>query len=258
MTDENLLRISSLDRDRVRSRGTTDFVVNYKQASAVQTVKRISIQSAHIMNTFYNINVYKQRFVYKIGGVIQPAIVIPVGQYNIDTLIIAMETAGVGIGLTMALDPITYKISFTTTTAIEYLPHRTQSDPLYAENNPMGEVMGILESSGGDVLAYTATGVPDLTGETEVYIVSTNLSDGSNMISSELLSVPVVIVIPITSCFGSVSHYLSQAEDADNIIYNSQRLGKNLQDIDIRIFDREGRLLDNNGADSEIIVKILS
>ena len=94
MSEQNLLRISSLDRDRAGSTSTSDFVVNYKNSSSIQSVKRISIKTVSIPNVFYNVNQWKNTFNYKIAGALQTPITVAIGQYTIDEYKTALVAAG--------------------------------------------------------------------------------------------------------------------------------------------------------------------
>lgn len=247
MSQHNLLRISSKDRDPALSRSPSDFTISFGNSPGVQSVKRVVVKQISIPNTVYNINPNNNQFQYKTATSIT-IVTVPVGQYSISQFKTAFESALSGVGMTIDLNNITKKYEFATTTPIEYLS--------LAEGNLMGDVLGIQTGSGADVGTFSANGLPNLSGLNEVYIQSNKLADNSNMISSANQATPVIACVPLTSEFGGYTHYLSSHDILDEVQYASQRLGKNLQQIDIKIVDRDGNIVDLHGLEFEMVLKM--
>lgn len=239
-----LLKISSKDMDLAGSTSTSDFVVNLNTQEGIQGVKSAIVKQVSIMNTFYNINDSNNTLTYNIASS-PSAISISNGQYNITTLISALETAATGIGLTITQNTITGILALATTTAVEWLP--------LSQGNAMAEVLGILEGSGSDVTNYIPKGLPNLSGIDNVFIQSKTLGE-NNLIGTNEGS--ILAVIPITTAFGVVTHYVSNHAEIDDIDSSSIQHGKNSQKIDIKLLDGRGNPIDLMGTHITIILKI--
>jgi hypothetical protein len=152
------------------------------------------------------------------------------------------------LGFNATFDAVTNKVNFTSTTTIKYLNE--------ASGNKMARTLGILTDSIGEVLSYGATGFVDLSGVQEVYIRSSKIADGSNMVNVDSLTSPIIAHIPITVPFGAWQHYLSEHPEIDDIEYPSLRLGNTLRKADIQVCDKYGNILDLGGLDITLIMKI--
>lgn len=245
MSRHKLLRINSNERDN-KTNTTSDFVVSFNNADALQSVKRIVIKQIDIPMVFYNINSSNNTFVYEVSSV-ESQIILPVGNYTVASLIIGLEELLTAVGFGIELVSFLGKFSFTTTTAITYLT---------SERNPLAKVLGITQQSEGDVSTFLAGGFPNLAGPAEVYIASKTLSDAANLLDPVLYSLPVFASVPITVPFGAIEHYVSSHPEIDDIIYSSVGHGKNIQSIDITLYDNKGAVLDLQGLDLNIILKI--
>ena len=161
----------------------------------------------------YNITDFNRTFSYKIATITY-TISIPAGQYNITNFITALQTAGTGIGLAITQNPITNKLSFTTTTNIEYLN---------ITGNAMADVLGIKTGSGTAVGAYTAEHIVDLGGIKNIYLESSIGED--NLIRSDKKTISILGVIPVRVSYGFTEHYISthsNIDDVDNNMHGGQ------------------------------------
>ena len=87
-----------------------------------------------------------------------------------------------------------------------------------------------------------------------MFVASKVLSKGSNFIdANQRQELPVFAVIPCDVPFGSIKHYETEHDDLDIVNYNSET---DLQTIDIRLYDGRGTLLNFEGEDVNIILKI--
>jgi hypothetical protein len=245
-----LLRISSLNK-KPESNSNTDFSVNFGNGDVVQGTNRIIVKSIDIPNVFYNLRndvfTNKTEFTYEIAGA-PTTIVLPEGQYTITQLITALTTdvTLAALGLAITKNAITGRLEFTSTTPMEFLSQ--------ADGNGMASVLGILVGSGGDVLAFNATGFPDLSGVQEIYITSPELADGSNLITNGGLTFSVLAHIPMTVDFDEIEHWRAYDANLEEITYLSYDTGKNIRDVTIQVRDRHGDILDLQGLNVTIIL----
>jgi hypothetical protein len=246
-----LLRISSLNK-KPESDSNTDFKSNFGNGDVVQVCNKIVVKSIDIPNVFYNLRddpySAKTSFTYKIAGV-PTTITLPEGQYTDTQLIDALKanTTLSALGFDVTISPITYKLTFTTTTAIQYLNLES--------GNGMAPVLGILEDSVGDVLSYTATGLMDLSGVQEIYITSPELSDGSSLVTNGGQTFSVLAHIPMTVNFNEIEHWRAFETNLEEILYPSYDSGKSIRDVSIQVRDRHGDILDLHGLHITIILK---
>ena len=255
MSQHKLIRISSFERDYAQSVSSSDFKISFNNAPALQRVKSVIVKNVSIPNVGYNITDQtgiggqpgNNVFTYNIAGS-PTSITLTPGFYDINQLITALTTDpnGVAVGLAIVLNNITGKLEFSSTTPIEYVP---------LTFNPMSRTLGIIDGSGGDVLTFNAEGLPDLTGDTELYIASETVSDGSNLVDAVLQAVPVVAVVPIRVPFGSVQHLEVNEAEVDEITYPSLGEGKNLQTMDIKVYNDKGQIVDLQGLEWVVVLK---
>lgn len=245
LNTHKLLRISSRDRDNL-SDSTSNFYVNVNNVKSLQTSKAVIVKQITLPNTMYNIDENNRSFTYSIG--LSPTTIqIDVGQYNIDSLIIALQSAGINIGLEITQNERSKKLQFTTTTPIQYLD---------ISFNPMAEVLGIDFGKGtdSDVNSFDATALPNLAGIKNVFIESQALGE-DNLIQSNSKIKNIIAIIPITTIFGGYEQYLTpHAEIDDND--NKAHGGHNKQTIDITLRDSRNNIIDLNGHHIEIVLKI--
>ena len=245
MNRHKLLNVTSRRRIRESSASTSDFIITLNNAQGLQQVKSVVVKQATIPNSMYNVSSYNNTFTYKIAGV-ENSVSITQGQYNVTTLIDALETALVGVGMSITVNELTSKLTFTTTTAIEYLPYPT---------NPMGDVLGINNGSGGDLSVFTPVGSVSLEGLKNVFIYSDKLGE-NNLINSQGKTFSFLGVIPIEVGYGGIEHYVTQHSELDDHDSLSVVHGKNVQVIDIKLTDVNGNILELNGHDVDLILKI--
>lgn len=256
--DHKLIRIDSFERDQSLSESSSDFVLNYNNATALQGIKKVVMKNVEIPNVGYNINTTNNVFVFEtLAPPFTYTITIPAGQYSIGDLIAAIEAdaSAIAVGLTITLNSLTGKLEFASTTAIQYEP-----PPSLGGNSPMARTLGLFTSltniPTGEVLSFNAEGFPDLSGNNILYISSQTLSDGSHLVDKLLQAVPVFGIVPITVPFGSIQTYETQHPELDDVEYPSFREGKNIQTIDIKVFDDRGRVVDLGGLDWRMILKV--
>lgn len=245
MNQHKLLRISSRDRDNL-SDNTSQFYVNVNNVKPLQIARSVIVKQITLPHTMYNIDENNRSFTYNIAS--SPTTVqIAVGQYTTTTLITALQTAASAVGLAITQNATTQKLEFTNTTNIEYLD---------ISENPMAEVLGIEygQGSGSDVASFNATGLPDLTGVSNVFVESQALGE-DNLIQTNSKTQNIIAIVPLTVAWGSYEHYLTQHAEIDDNDSEAHG-GKNKGRIDITLKDDKGNVIDLNGHHVELILKL--
>jgi hypothetical protein len=248
-----LVRINSEERENPLVDASNHFRVNFGNSTQLMDINRIVIKHVSIPNVQYNVraasglNTVGNIFTYFDGAT--KNITITPGNYSVTQLIAAIEADALAIAanLQLTLNPITSHIEFTSTTPITYLSA--------ASGNNMAKILGITADSGALVVSFTAGGLVDLTTHPNIYIASASISDGSNMVSPTLGSLPICAVIPIDQPFGSIIQYTTQQEHLDDIHYISYASGKSIQSVDLSVYDGDANLIDLQGLDWTIIIK---
>ena len=251
--EHNLARIAS-DNKQPGSQSNSDFIVGFNNNHCCESVTRTIVKSATIPNVFYNINdsgynlldTGNNAFTYKIAGS-PTTVTVSVGQYTITELLDALVTALAAVGFSYVVDAKTKRIAFTVTTAIQFLD---------SDENNMARTLGILTSSVGDVTTYTTTGFYNLAGVQEVYLVSSKISDGSNLILQEGVSEPVIAIIPMTVPFGEYEHFRAYSEELEQIDYPSYTQGCSVRQADLIIKNKFNHVLSLGGLDISVILKL--
>ena len=240
--NHNLLKINSQDRT-AGSHSTSNFLVNFGNNDACTAITKVVLKSVDIPNVFYNINKNNNKFLHSDGTYT----IVPVGQYTIDDLILVLKTTDNKI-TDITVNNITKKIQITFTTAASLLGPE--------DGNLIGKVLGILETDNTISTVHNLNGFVNLSGLSEVFIISNACCDGNNLITHSGKSIGVLGVIPITVEYGRVEHYTSDHPELDHFEFASQREGSSLTEIDIKLTDSEGNELDLGGLDINIILKV--
>lgn len=246
MAEHQLIRISSRDRT-TSSTSTSDFVVQLGN-TGIQNASSLVVKQVTFTNVMYNINSDNNSFVYKIGAALQTPITVPVGQYtSVAAFIAAFDTAAAALGMATTFDSLTSKLSFTTTTAIEWLD---------IDDNPLAEVLGILKDggSGSDVSSFAATGIVSLEGERNLYINSLELAQ-SNLMKSDEKVQNTLVCVPIDVGYGKIQHYVTNHASIDDVDSPSSIQGNNIQSVSIIVRDSNGNVVDFHGHHITIILK---
>ena len=250
-----LLRISSRDRDTTNTNETNaSFSVEIPDY-ATNRVSRIETIYASCPNIFNNIDETNNRIAFfrrTTGDVFTKYVrTIPTGQYTINDLLPLLGTAlTTGAGPTLLTITATYN---STTNRIELEAVGTVTDYIRITNaslesqyepSPLDPVIGnntndiILEGAGPVSLNLP----PNLTGISEVYIHSKDLSQSNTAEAQGTFSALDVLSLTETPYGAVASHYYKDPtmHHVDYAPYQSER---NLTKINIRLRDSEGNLL---------------
>ena len=232
------------------SRSTSDFNYNIGQtleAGAV-TIKNISIPV-----TQYNIGTHNNKLKIFSGG-LATSLIVPVGQYTIASLSTAIETliqGAIGGVVDITVDDTTKKLILTSTVALQigtdpitssiskYLGLNYEADEYYPPFPPSNTINFV--------------NVPELQGSNNYYLASNVLSQGFASILTNGQLVPIIMPVPISVEWGKVQQY-----ESNDTELNTKRFARlqNLQNIDIKVYDDDLNVVDLNGADIEVVIKI--
>lgn len=243
-----LIQINSKDRISPNTTTASDFSVNLGADHRITSVKAVSVKEVQFVNSFYNINQSNNKLYYTQGG-IEDFIEVSPGQYNLEQITTALISSFGGKSITFSLtqNDLTTKLSFTTDVAVGF-----NKALLNGSKNPMSRALGISNTVTIENSSYTCDSLPDLSGVKSVYVISKQLSSASFISSGRLGS--VLDVVPVNVEFGSVVLHSGEG-NTDNHVYSTE-LHNNLSVIDIELRDEDNNLLDTNGHEIVIILKI--
>ena len=253
---QRLVQINSKDRINPRNTTSSQFTITLGNDEKINSVRGVAIQSTEFVNAFYNLDYYNNKFYFHTGGGEQ-IITIPIGQYNITTLIAELiaklGALGVPITATIVKNALTHKLTWNTNVALRFYQYRPGTDEL----NPISEILGIIGDTDVPVLSYNSDGIPDLCGVKSVYVISKELSGGSCISSRDGgQKLSLLDSIAVNAGFLEVNYSNgSDHGDEDSHAYDDV-LQNNLSTISIELRDSNNNLLNNNGHDFVCILKI--
>jgi len=253
MTITSFVVISSKLRT-LDSRSTSDFTYSIGQSMEVVAC---AIKSISIPVVQYNVNSNNNKLRVFYGESFAD-IELPVGQYDIKTFSDELESrlsTAINGTVQITQDDLTSKLKITSS-----VPIRFETNPSVS---PLAKVIGLPNYIQGSQslfpeTASTSIDVPnlhDLSGINNYYILSRVLSQNYSGLFSNGVQFPMVINVPVDVAYGQIQHY-----ESDDIQLNIKKysIPQNIQLIDIKIIDIDGNVVDLNGADIEITLKVYS
>jgi hypothetical protein len=184
--------------------------------------------------------------------------VLPIGQYSVGEVIIRLEAYINSLGpiCTISQDPNTFKIKVISDTEIYFV-----SNPI-SNPSPLAQMLGLPENNTNALTLYPASlslnfefpFVPAFQGLMNYYILTRILSEGTNGIFSNGLRDALQTNIPIDVPFGKVQNYRPFLLETNTITFIRPI---NIQYIDIRIVDNNLKVVDLNGANIELVYKLV-
>jgi hypothetical protein len=243
LPDSRLVRISSKDRS-IESVSKYDIVFRPDDRDLHQ-IKKIALKGAEIPNTQYNIHSDNNLLYFPNSLSGTTDFTIPVGQYTTSTLITEIQSQIAGLVITQ--DTLTQKLTFT---------HATQTFDIVSNTttNPMARTLGFLTDASG-VGSHVCTGLPNLTGLKTVYIASHTLCSNTAMCTNDKLKQHVFCSIPITVPFGETQVIDEDSSTFDFSVFHDR---KNIAEIRIKLLDEENHVLELNGLDWYIILRVFT
>jgi len=253
--DHNLVRITSLAKVG-DSDTSSNFYINFENHKATHGISKIIVKAIDIPNVFYNIdnkgynvdNLGNNVYAYRDFQNNIQTITLPIGQYTIEELLTALNNLmAIPSKHTLSLNPTTKKVEILTTDGDFQVLGR-------GDGNTMINVLGFTPTS-GLVSQYLAPNFPDLSGISEVYILSNQLGQ-SNLLTSDAITIPLLAHVPLTVPFGGIEHYISHHPEIDDIVYPNYEHGVSVRKVQIIIVDGYNNILDLGGLDVNIILKV--
>ena len=253
MGETNYVIINSRFRNS-NSASTSDFTFNLGESIEVSEV---AIKSVSMINAVYNVPP-AYNFMQVNDGTGDQQLVIPVGQYDIASLstAVALELTNLYGGTnTVTLNPITKKLDFVTTTPLKYKA---------VGLSPLAIVLGFGDPITSSILNYypispssnvSAPYLPSLEGENNYHIVSNTLGQGQGSLLKNNDKRPIILTIPCNVNFGDVINY-----EVNEINLNKRHFTRpiNIQDIDIKIIDDNGDIVDLGNSQVELVLQIVA
>ena len=251
---QRIVQISSKDRINADSTTASNFTIQLGYDGHMSSIKAIAVKEIQLTNSFYNININNNVF-YFLRGAVETSITVAVGQYTLAQLQTALvaEFAALGapIVFSSTLGTNTQKLTFTTDLAISWSKYRPASTTV----NPMAKVLGINSMSDVESTSHVAGSIVDLAGVKSIYVISNQLAGGAGVSSKNGgQKISLLDVVPMDVAFGAVKTHESEGE-TDIHIYNDN-LRNNLSLINIEVRDEDLNLLDMNGSEIVIVVKV--
>ena len=230
------------------SRSTSDFTYNI--GSSLET-DFVTIKSVSIPHIEYNVNNAKNKLRISSGGVVYD-LTIPIGQYTISQLITELQTqiiSSIGGTCVITLDPVTQKLNFQTSAGMKVSSLKSVS----SLSKYLGIAYGTSYYPLSDSVNFNAVGIPALQGPNNYYLASSVLSQGYASILTNGQRVPIILPIPIDVEYGQIQQYESNDTDLNTKQFSRPQ---NVQNIDIKIYDDDLNIVDLQGQDIEVILKI--
>jgi hypothetical protein len=222
-------------------------VITLNNIDSAHDLKSVIVKHISFTNTVYNVTSKNNTLTVKIDATTYSSVTITPGQYNSTQFKTALEAAATEFDLVMTLDSLTYKYTLATTTPVEWLT---------IDENPMAQVLGISVGSGALTTSHTCASVLNLSGIQNLFVRCSNLSF-TNLVSSRTnVNSDVLCIVPITSAFGANEQYISSHSEIDDVDSLSTHSGKNIQKMGIKLTDDDGDVVDLNGSDITMILKV--
>ena len=196
----------------------------------------LKIESFKFTNSIYNISIYSNIFYYGLASssyAIQ-SVIIPRANYDINSLLVALNDALGGVGFIFTYNTKTMKITIT----------NSQNFYLYNSTYNMFKILGFANSVQMSVAnTLTSTNIINLIGSQMLYLSLPNLSLNSYGVKKSLNSASKsnVASIPVSAIQGDTQTYTATLMHKIN--------DKTITFIEVRILDENGNEVNFNGVD---------
>jgi hypothetical protein len=201
----------------------------------------VSIQSAQIPGTFYNVDDINNLFNYSVG-VTNYQILIPQANYNVNSLLIYLQSIMTAQGFTIAFNTATNKYTFTNTTSF-----------IFKSSSTCFELLGFTEGQQFSSVANTLTSnlVVNFFTIRNVLIEISNLMTYNKTSNPAENNSSILVSIPITTSQNSVLSY-------SNIygLYEKISSVSNFAALQVRLLDQDLDLLDLNGGNWSATIQL--
>jgi len=226
----HILLLDSSDRSSV-STSIEDSVYHLSENYLHET-KSVQFKSICFSNTAYNITASNNTIAYEVLGV-PTTTSIPVGQYDIPSFIVALNTALGGV-LVVADLPLVNKFTWTS-------PGNTQ---ILLVGTTMHRIIGITADTAVGI-AYTSNVIYSMISTYMYHLCSNSLARADNMIKSDKNKYAIIASIPLDVGWGFVKFHEENLDTSDFSLFSGH---KNLSTIDLKLLDDKMNPVDLNGS----------
>lgn len=234
----------------IQQNGTmkSDLLFNYRNllSDDVNVLKSyVTLLNAQIPCSFYVINSLNNKLVIAGPTITTKTIIINNGNYNANTLITELITKITASGLTMS-------ITINKTNGILYFTSTGFSNYYFTSSSTMLDILGTISSNVAPANVYSCLYPLNLLGVKKLLIKSEKLSIHS-VSSIDYASSNILCSIPVDVSPFSMISYVSQSDSNKNLLNL-----RNINQIDIQVYDENSNLIDFNNLDWTISLVISS
>jgi len=221
--------------------GTSNCIFDFSSLQIEDGDIYVSIQSAQIPGTFYNVDDINNVFSYSVG-VSNYQILIPEANYNVNSLLSFLQSIMTAQGFTITFNSAKNKYTFTNTTSF-----------IFKASSTCFEILGFTEgqqfSSVGNTL--TSNLVINFFTIRNVLIEISNLMTYNKTSNASENNSSILVSIPITTSQNSVLSY-------SNIysLYEKITSVANFASLQVRLLDQDLDLLDLNGGNWSMTIQL--
>lgn len=227
-----LIYLSSSQRD---SGTSSNFSISWGTEIAIDAIKVVSVTMA---NTFYNLTTANNVFIGT-EGINRVEVSVPVGLYNINSLLIALADALTANATltgtyTATINPTTQLVTLTSTVAFIIV------------DTPLARQLGFVDTPTSSATSHTATELYDLSSIRQVYIQVSGIpvtSIFNNGFRNILATVPLV-----NAEFGQII-YQSYDSESNTITFTDTQY---VDSLGFTLVDETGAPVDNGGVEWHI------
>jgi hypothetical protein len=248
-----VVKIDSKKSVLVRTSNVNPIKINIGNPGNNCNIQRITVKSASIPHSFYNVTQYNNYFFIfdSING--RQYITIPEGQYDMTQLITYLNNTPefTLANLTLSFNTIQNKLTSSTNSNLiyEWFDAVTQTNP------SAWILLGLIKGLDQNVNAGVPLQHPvmsDLSGIKNIYIES-SFSKMNGM--SDEGHQDIAAIIPVSVPFGTIIQYQNNEQSLDSVT-RSIVYSQNMTDPEFYLRDVDGNLLNMSGLDYELHWKV--
>jgi hypothetical protein len=237
-----LVNICSQDKNTVLSSSSTDFVILLP--IPINNITCVELLSVTLPNTIYKIQSYNNTFYWSTDdGTNQFNIMIPYGAYTIYNLLLyiqnQMNSTDPNNNYTLTYDSTTFKVTISSD---------NDFNMNFALPNTCCKELGFNNTNTSFNTAITGSNAIQLYQPLSIFIVIKELG-GNNFTTSKF---QYTFKVPLTVLSSGIIEF-----DTNSFFKQVVNLNRtvNFNQFNIQLVDNQGRLIDLNGADWELVLK---
>ena len=205
-----------------------------------ENVLKVIVKEASIPNTMYNITSFCNKII--VDGV---TYTLAIGKYDLTSLIAALQTLLAVHTLVITVDPITYKLIFTTAAPVTYSSQ--------ANGSTIGRIIGLDKivdlTTASSALSY----IYDLSGPSMLFLYSNELCGKNSNMATVDGPKPALANFIVNAPFGEFITFVIRENETDSIDFDSYN---NLRTFGMKLVNEYGEQVDLNGGEYMVIFKI--